>query len=446
MSFSQFSWKKKSSFRSLGLESLESRELMSATLADLPRPDFETSQSALVSQEQAGERESRTDASDEVGGRESGVPIRPLADEIVSLAPPKATRPAYVATPTTLQINWAAPVPSRTQNTNRITHFEVKLLHAQTKQVVAIQTVASSEYTALFEGLDVKTRYQAVVTSCGGAGTSNDRAERKISATTAAFPAATIRASQITLTSATLTITDRDRVTAFVDGRTVKTYAIQYIEKPTGTPSWIASTITTLPAVDAGTAVTDAKKYAIVTEVTGLQPGKNYLFRVVSTYTDGTTNTTDLSVEGRAVSMRTLKLPAVSVSKSHFSVIDQTDYKFAVGLTGKVANYTKLGSGISISFSVLVSTGTKVDRTTGLLEGAKPIADNGFSAINAKGEFTMNGVSLESIVSALGRDAVLGSKTLSFQLVATFSFDDGVTATLNSKSGKATMPAWYQPA
>ncbi len=73
-------------------------------------------------------------------------------------------------------------------------------------------------------------------------------------------------------------------------------------------------------------------------------------------------------------------------------------------------------------------------------------ADNGFSAIDTKGVFTMSAVSLESIVAALGRDTVLASKTLSFQLVATFAFDDGVTATLNSKAGRATMPSWYHPA
>ncbi len=243
--------------------------------------------------------------------------------------------------------------------------------------------------------------------------------------------------------SGRLTITDRDKAVPFVDGKTVKKYTVQYMEKTGSTVNWASAH--EMDPIEPGTAITDAKKCTIVTTVTGLQPGKTYLFRVVATYTDGTTDTTDLRVEGRQATARTQKLPAITLSKSHFSVENQTDYKFAIGMTGKVASYAKLGSGITISFSLLVSTSTKIDRATGLLEGAKAVADNGFTAINSKGEFTMNGVALEDIVTALGRETVLGSKTLSFQLVATFSIGD-VNATAPSKLGRVTMPSWYHPA
>ncbi len=434
-------------FRGFGFETLESRELLSVTLADLPSPDFDVSDSAYVSEERSTARNNSPDHSSGVEQTElntSKVVTTAAATAPVNLAPPKSARPASIVTPTTLTVNWSSPIPSRTLNTDLITHFEVKLINNSTKQVIQTLTVAKEDRSALFEGLDVKTRYQVTVTSRGGEGTSSERGTLKISATTATFPAATIRASNLTQTSATLTITDRDRVTPFVDGKTTKNYTIEYVERVTSTPDWTKAT--KLPVIPAGTNVTDLGKYAIITEVTGLQPGISYFFRVVSTYTDGVTTTKNLAVEGRQASMKTLKPPVVSISKTHFSVIDKTNYDFAIGLTGKVASYNKLSADTSIRFSLMVSTSTKIDRVTGLLEGAKAVADNGFSTIDSKGVFTMSAVSLESIVAQLGRDTVLASKTLSFQLVATFTFNDGVEATLNSKVGRATMPTWYHPA
>ena len=419
--------------RRLQIESLENREMLSVTLADLPNPDYEASGSAYV----ANQVTTATDISPE------SVPNNAITTEsTVSLAPPKSVKPACSATPSTLTVNWASPVASSALNTDQITHFEIIVTNAKTKQVVATTTVNADVRSALFEGLDVKTKYTITVTSCGGAGTTNAKGTLKISATTAAFPLVTVKASSMTLTTAKITVTDKDKITSFQNGLTVKTYKVEYVEK-TKVLDWSQAQSFT---IGADTPVADATKGTIVYELTGLNPGTQYAFRVIATYKDGVSVESTLISEGKSSTAKTAKLPAVSVTKTYFSVIDKTDYAFAISLTGKVASYAKLESGITIGYSLIVSTSTKINKTTGQLENSQVVASSTDLGCNATGVFTLDSVSLESIVEKLGRTNVLGTKALGMQLVLTFTFADGTVATSNSKIGKITLPTWYTPA
>lgn len=417
--------------------------MLSVTVADLPDPAYETSDTAYVSDDNAADERiiaSQTSPESDPVRVESTV----RTESTIYLAKPAKVKNAKVVTPTTITVNWGDPVASRTANTDMITGFELVLTNTKTKQVVETIRVDANVRTATFEGLSVKTSYSVTVTSVGD-GASSAKATQKIPATTATFPLVTIRASNMTLTSATLTITDKDKVTAFVDGKTVKSYTIQYAEKAK-TIDW--SKAKELPLIGPGTDVTDLKKGTIVTQVSGLTPGTQYSFRVVATYTDGTTKSILLTSEGKAANAKTASLPAVSVTKTYFSVLSNSgNYEFAIGMDAKIANYAKLGSQVTdISFSLLASTSTTIDKVTKKLTGGLPVADNDFSTIDSKGVFSMNAVSLESIVEQLGASAVLGTKALGLQLVVTFKFADGTDATLYSKVGKVTLPTWYTPA
>ncbi|MDR2115579.1 MAG: fibronectin type III domain-containing protein, partial [Planctomycetaceae bacterium] len=393
--------------RTLCFEPLEFRELLSISTVEIPQPTFEPAESVYVntsvntpvntsgvselSQSAAVEQNQPFNTQNQ---NQSATVFVPLSDPVVNLAPPKSARPAYKATPTTLEIYWNSPVATSSLNTSQITGFEIVVRNTTTKeQVGEAIPVNQDKRSILVEGLNVKTRYEILITSCGGAGTSSTKATLKMTATTAAFPAITARASDIKTTSAILTITDRDKVIPFIDGKTTKTYTIEYVEKITSTPDW-----TNAPSrvIVAGETVQDANKGTIAVKIDNLKPGTQYFFRVQTSYTEGVT---DISVDGRHSTFKTAALPATSISKTFFS-LDQTNYDFAVGLNGKIASTNKLDSNTTISFSLLVSTATKVVKGTGLLEEAQSIQVDSFTTIDSKGVFSMKPVSLQRIIDA----------------------------------------------
>jgi hypothetical protein len=304
--------------------------------------------------------------------------------------------------------------------------------------MIDTQIVSVSTHSILFEGLNVKTRYEILVTSIGDSSTSSEKATLKITATTADFKATSAKASNVTMTSVKLTITDNDKNIPFVAGKTVKTYTVQYVERTASKPDWSLAQSQTLTP---GTPILDTKKGTVAVQLSGLIPGTQYFFRVQTSYTDGTSVLKTINVDGRQVTFKTAAFPTISISKTSFAVDKSSGYDLAVGLTGKVANINKIETGMTISFSLWVSTATTIDKATGKLTGAQALSiPVTFSSINSKGEFSMLPIELESIVNTLGAGKMLASKTLSFQLEAAFS---GVTTTSCSKTGKITMPAWY---
>ncbi|MDR1962983.1 MAG: fibronectin type III domain-containing protein [Planctomycetaceae bacterium] len=441
--------------RQLNFESLEFRELLSVSAAEIPQPDFEpASESAYLDVANASksskslevsDASNASDLSDQSGlsknsdAEQNDSAVVLLADSAINLAPPKSAKPAYKATPTTLEIFWNTPVATKTLNTSEITGFEITVRNSKTKELIGSPiTVDADVRSILLEGLDVKTKYAIEVTSFGGADTSSAKATLKINATTATFPAITARASNLTMTSALLTITDRDKATPFIDGKTTKTYTIQYVEKTTSTPDWSKAETAT---IGSGEPILDAKKGTVAVKINDLKPGVSYFFRVLTSYTDGVTVEKELSMEGRQSTLKTANLPATTISKTFFS-LDKTNYEFAIGLNGKIANISKLDSGITVSFSLLVSTAVKVTKATGKLEDAQVISlpADSFTAIDSKGVFSMKPVDIQSILDILGAGKMLASKTISVQLEVSFS---GIATTSYSKMSKVTMPSWY---
>jgi hypothetical protein len=402
---------------------------------EIPQPTFEPAESVYV--EVSGVSE--LPQSGNVEQNQSATVFVPLSDTVVNLAPPKSARPAYKATPTTLEIYWSSPVASKTLNTSEITEFEIIVRNATTKVQVGDSIVVDQDIrSVLVEGLDVKTRYEITITSRGNAETSSAKATLKVNATTAAFPAITARASDLKTTSAILTITDRDKITPFINGKTTKTYTIEYVEKTSTTPNWSNASSAVIAS---GELVLNEAKGTIAVKIDNLKPGTQYFFRVQTSYTDGTTVKKDISVDGRHSTFKTAALPATSISKTFFS-LNRTNYDFTIGLTGKVANTTKLEPNTTISFSLLVSTATKVVKGSGLLEEAQSITVpvDSFTTVDSKGVFSMNPISLQLIIDTLGSSKMLASKTISVQLEVSFS---GIATTSYSKTARITMPTWY---
>ncbi|MDR0870401.1 MAG: fibronectin type III domain-containing protein [Planctomycetaceae bacterium] len=416
--------KRQINHRQLCLESLEQRELLSVSLNEFPAA--ETVQTADAASD--SERNVPT------ASAEPPVVFTEVSPAVVNLAPPKPARPASTATPSTLTIYWSSPVASSSLNTEEITYFKITVQDSKTKGTVFEGTADVAERSFVIENLEPKTRYLVLVTSCGGEGTNSAKGTLKITAATAAFPAITARKTAVSLNTATLTLTDKDKITPFVDGKTVKEYTVEITGKKTA--NWANAQSVVIPS---GTNVLDVKKGTFSVDVSGLQPDTDYLVRITAAYTDGTK---ELSVTGKAISIRTAKVPAVSIAKSFFTVLDKTDYQFAVGTTAKIASLKTLGE-TPVKLTVYVSTGSAVDKATKALLNSVAVSAPAEAEWDSKGLFTMPSVSMDTLAAALGRSNLLAAKTLTFQFLLTFEFSGGGSATAYSKTGRLTLPAWY---
>ena len=391
--------------RRLGVESLESRELLNASIADLPQPEYAppiiaTAATTTVTQ--------------------------------TKLLAPKSVSKGIDVTPTTLNVRWAHP-----SSTIGITGYEVTLIHTQTKAIVKTVTVnLGNDLSCKFEGLSDKTKYQISIKSLGDPDTTdNSKATLNLSATTATFPVVTAKAQKPGLTSTEIIITDKDKIIPFENGKTVKTYTVQYAAKATSI-NWSAAPSVVVPA---GT-VADAAKGTISCVINGLQPGENYVFRVTATYTEGTGSAArTLTSTSKDVSFKTTALPAPTLAKAEFTIINGELCLFP---TVKQTNPTLFQTG-TVSYTLYFSTTTA---KIGLPPDAQKI---GTDKIGTAATFTMQPFTLKEIAALLGesspgKPALLGLTSFNLQLVATYT-DGGVTAEVYSKVLKVSLPKWYVP-
>lgn len=409
--------------RNLRIESLELRELMSVTASEIPQPDFVT---ALNEYREGQDSEVAYIA-------DSAQPVILAAVTPTKLAPPKVARPSYTATPTTLTVHWTEPRATSSMSVEGITHFKVTVVDPK-KVTVFDGQAARSDSSIAITGLEPKTRYTVSITSCDETETVVAASTLRVTALTAAFPAVTARKSAVTLNTATLIITDRDRAVPFVDGKTVKTYTIEVTEKKTA--NWSAAQTIVIPA---GTEVLDAVRGYVSADVDELKPNTDYLFRVTTAYTDASK---PLSITGRNVTFRTAREPSITIAKTYFSVLDKTDYEFAVGMSARVANAKLLGD-TATKLTLIASTGSALDKQTKVLLDSVTVSEPVEAVWDSKGGFVLPPVSIESLAAALGRTNLLAVKSLSFQLLITFEFSDGNSAQMYSRASRLTLPTWY---
>lgn len=403
--------------RKLHIESLENREMLSVTLTDLPTPDYEPSATVLVSGQTANLQNTAS----------------------IELAPPQSVRNAFDATPSTLTVYWSDPIGTAKQSVDDITYFEVVLRNATTKLTLQTKVTQDAQARSMkFEGLDPKTRYEITVTSCGEANTHSTKT-LKFNATTANFPAITARAGNMTMSGGVLTITDKDREIPFANGKTTKTYTIEYVEKTTSkTIDWnSAQKIVIAP----GTPVDDVSGGKVSTTISGLSPNKQYYYRVVTEYVEGSKT---LKVEGRHSTLRTLNVPTVSISNVQYKIADDN---LAINLNGRMNNSQKLGDA-QVSHQLLVSVSTTTDRTTGKLNDSVVVDLASFGTFDSKGNFSLTQpFAFETLSSLLGASKLLQTKTVTFQILTTFDFtEDGGPenkASVYSRVSRLTLPNWY---
>lgn len=403
--------------RRLHIESLESREMLSVTLADLPTPDYEPSASALVSGQTLSVQNTAT----------------------IELAPPQSVRNAFESTPSTLTVHWGDPIGTAKQSVDDITYFEVVIRNATTKLTLQTKvTPDASTRSVLFEGLDPKTRYEITVTSCGDPNTLSTKV-LKFNATTANFPAITARASNMTMSGGILTVTDKDREIPFANGKTTKTYTIQYVEKTTAkTIDWNSAQKI---VIGSGTPVDDVSKGQVSIAISGLSPNTQYYYRVVTEYTEGSKV---LRAEGRHSTLRTLNVPTVSISSVQYKIVDDN---LALNLNARMNNSQKLGDA-RVSHQLLVSVSTTTDRTTGKLNDSVLVDPASFGTFDSKGNFSLTQpFAFETLSGLLDSSVLLNAKTISFQILTTFDFtEDGKPenkASVYSRISRLTLPNWY---
>ncbi len=412
--------------RRLGIESLENRELLSVSLAEIPQPDYS---SALV-------------ADQDYGSMAPAASVQTEAEitTITKLAAPKSVSKGTSVTPSTVTVNWLAPA-----STLGITHYELKIVDSATKNAVsatAVKVNVGDTLTWTFEGLQAKSRYEVQITSMGAPATTDSvKATLKISASTPAIALATVKAVKPGLTSTNVTITDKDKYIPFVDGKTVKTYEVQYAVKSTS-PVW-----TTGAVIASGTTVSNATKGTIDTSISGLLPGTNYIFRVLTSYVDGVLKETILTSQGKNGSFKTVALPVPTIAKVAFTLVGGDIGVSVSGKQTKPELYTTAGT---VKYSLYVSTSSTVNKATGRLDGAQRLTLSGEEIIGGAATFSMKSVSLTDIGGILDTASsssmkLLNSTSITFQIVAEYFENDVLVQTVCSRASKFTLPKWYKP-
>ncbi len=403
--------------RRLGIESLETRELLSASVSELPQPEY--SAAVAVSQESVSDSDLVVQTT--------------AATTKTKLLAPKSISKGVVATPSTLTVRWSAPT-----STDGVTGYEITIRNSKTKAVVGTETVAKDEtLSCKFVNLDPKTKYEILITSFGDSDTTdNSKATLKVNATTAAFPNVSIKAVKPGLTSTDVIITDKDKALPFVNGKTVKTYTIQYAPKATSI-NWDTAQSEEVPVGTAG----DSSKGTIAWTIAGLQPGTSYTFRVIATYTEGMGESAKtLTSAAKTSTFKTAVLPAPTISKASYTVVDG---EFGLFTTCKQTKTDLFQSG-TVTYSLYFSTSTA---KSGLIPNARHIGED---LSGTAATFSMKPVAMKTIGELLGdtssdKPVLLGMKVIYLQLVAEYSDGNGVTAKIYSKVAKLTLPKWYVP-
>lgn len=394
--------------RSLRFESLENRELMSASPLGVEFTE--------------------------------GSPMIQMATSTTSsqiLAKPQYGSPQYVAMPSTITVNWKDPVASGVYTVSGITSFRITVTNKSTKQVVETTDVGASARSYVINNLTPSTAYTITIASMGD-GQTTTASTLSISATTKAFRGATISLSDIGLTGAAITIKDPDPDIHFDDGKTVKTYAIEYVPRLSAStvPEWTKAKTITIPP---GTVSPNPIQGIITTSFADLSPATQYYYRITTSYGS------DLKIVGNPTSFKTATIPTASILAAGTGYcIDQTTHEFSLKLTCQQASSATLNTGVQVSYQLMASLSTAIDSVTGQLANSVTI-NSTFGARDSAGKFTMTPVPFSEIVTKLGTSNVLNSTYMMFQLLVTYDFGNGnITSFYTKPAYRLTLPTWYR--
>lgn len=413
--------------RRLHIESLENREMLSATLADLPEPDFEPSETVMTATMFAAAAQSEIS---------------------VQLAPPeKPSGTRFEATPSTLTIYWGDP-KIKNGNTDDITYFQIIVRDAKTKKevMVPINTADAYARSITIEGLDPNTRYEIAVVSCGSQGTVSSK-EYSTTYTTQKFQVAS-SLSQVTknnsktMSSVVISFKDTDKTFPISNNQTIKTYTILFAEGNGKNADWAnAKPITVTPE-------TGVVNGVISVTVNGLKPNTVYSFKVVSEYTEGTTLLTGESSIRSGV--RTATAPKTKISTMSYTLANNG---LALNVNGNIATSgLKTISNATISYQLQISLTSTKEKTSGALTDGVIVDLASFGTHDSKGNFTLtNPIAFETLASLLGVSNVLNARSVYFQIITVYDLtESGQTgkniASVYSSPSALAMPSWYNAA
>jgi hypothetical protein len=286
-----------------------------------------------------------------------------------------------------------------------------------------------------------------------------------ISVKTPAFTPTKVTVAKVDYASSTISLIDKTYTLDSVTNKPNKYYYLEYtsVTNTSSQPDWNSafvedlSSVTSVPTNSSGTVVAD---YRLKQSLT---PGTQYYVRVVTLDypLNSSTGFAGKVAYSSTVKFKTTALPLATITKSGFSVTD--DFLFGIVFKGKTLeqaakdknlNITSIFPSINYSYELLVSTGTTVDKGTGLLNGAVSIPT--IIETNTH-DFSSSPVPLggdAGIFKKLGiNSSSLGSfKSLGFQLKITVNYlykstvsDPGTPTSFDvyTKPVKLAMPKWF---
>ncbi|MDR0336831.1 MAG: fibronectin type III domain-containing protein [Planctomycetaceae bacterium] len=370
----------------------------------------------------------------------------------------KNPEPVPIAGSSGASISAKIATPTKSSNSNIITQTSAKvfwkdsvtsIIPLQYKILVYDTNKALIDYAYVATGvqeysinatLTPKCKYTVEIYAVAAAGKGNEKMSSKlnISITTNDYPASTVKvdSKQITIVSANqLTITEPKNIPP----NTVLNHYVEYTDvvNAKGKPDWNAAILEQI--------TNKTKPFALATQ---LNPNTQYFVRIVTINTT-TFESASLIIYGKETKFKTATIPLATITRSGFALDSSYNYGVKFGIQSPLQNDTKkmLPSSPETLFQYklfVTDDKAKIDKSTGLLMGAKELGDITLTLVNdpRKPFFVSTVVSLSDI--ALVFDDLTQLKSIQFQLVVTYAHSGSgeAFAQLPTKPSKFSLPKW----
>ncbi|MDR2754149.1 MAG: fibronectin type III domain-containing protein, partial [Planctomycetaceae bacterium] len=262
--------------------------------------------------------------------------------------------------------------------------------------------------------LENKTAYQFRIIALAPSSAFGDAAAATIKATTAALVVpSSLSAKNIMLTTATISFKDTDKNVSPSD----KIYTLYYVAGTKKYSKWADVPVSEIQSV---TVQSDKLSY----DLTGLKAETVYTYIIESSYL-GQKIVTNTS------SFTTVKMPLATTIKGGYTLISN-QYSFLI--SWKQPTSTKLSSGITIQYTLEVSTSGKKDTFVTLPSSAVGTSSAGLKYV------TFSFADVIKLLADNNYDITTKISGLSFRVASTFVENSATVGTSYSSAGRVTLP------
>jgi hypothetical protein len=353
---------------------------------------------------------------------------------IAKIASPTKSSIVNIITATSAKVFWNDSVTSGVP-----LQYKILIYDANKSLIDYAYVAAGTQEYSINATLTPKSKYTVEIYAVAAAGNFNEKLSSKLSISITAndYPASTVKtdSKKITIVSASgLTITEPKKIPSDA----VLYHYVEYtnVVDVKGKPDWNAAVVEQI--------IDPKKTFDLAAQ---LNPNTQYFVRII-TINATTFAAADQVVYGKETKFKTATIPLATFTQSGFALDGSYNYgvKFGIQSPSQIDTKKMLPpSGTTFQYQLLVADDkAKIDKSTGLLIGAKELQDIVVTLVNdpRKPFFVSEVVPLSDIASVF--DNLTQLKSIQFQLAVTYTNSalGGIFAQLPTKALKFSLPKW----